>query len=553
MRPFAPRRLLGVFTAIAAFVTMIVGASGGIAIAAAPDFTHPGAISKVTLTRSDNGGNPVVDDEWNVGDRIRLDAVWSVPDNAKGGDTFGMQLPDQFRQFTQAFDLPDSNKNVVGKCAVTGTSAPTLTCTLLPFVDDKVNIGGTLWFLATLAGESQESEASFHVGGDVTITTPLPGGGIKPNPTQPLPYTPPTTPVKGGWQEQDGRLGWNVVWEGASVPGNITITDTLSPNSPDTQGHHNVDGRLQVQYREPGLKTHWKALEGWTGSWNQSGTQYTVTIPQDIINPAYGYRTLYWTKPNEAVYNGDIFANTAIINGTTLTRKVKWVVSGGGTGSAQDLGTVNVTKLGDNLPEGLSYTVEYTDDPSTEPRRLTLVEGETTYTARFKPGTVLTFREVALPEIVGIQWGEPVFSQNPVTVKAGESIAITLTNQAEEAPKPDRPESAVKELQDERKSCENGLEARKGTETVSHRFDETTWSWVPMDPVTEWRDWTKVRDLTPAEKQELGCEKPSKPAPSQPKATALAKTGVDSSLLAGGGIMIAIGVLLIAIRRGQHR
>lgn len=552
MKPFALRRPAGVFVMIVAVLAMVMGVVGGAATAAPPDYTHPGAISEVTMVRSDNGGNPVVDSEWNEGDRVRLDATWAVPDTAKAGDTFGMKLPEQFRQFTQSFELPDSNKNVVGNCVVVGTLAPTLTCTLSSFVDGKVDIKGTLWFLATLSKESQESSVSFNVGGDVTITTQLPGGGIKPDPNQPKPYTPPTAPVKGGWQEQDGRLGWNVVWEGASIPGDITITDTLSPNGSDVQGHRNVDGRLQVQYREPGPKTYWKTLDGWTGSWDQSGTRYTVTIPQNIINPAYGYRTLYWTKPNEAVYAGDTFANTAVINGTTLTRKVKWVVSGGGTGSAQDLGTVNVTKLGDNLPKGLSYTIEYTDGSSAEPRLLTLTEGETAYTTRFKPGTVLTFREVALPEIVGVQWGEPVFSQNPVTVRAGESIAITLTNRAEEAPRPDKPKPVVKALTNERKTCEDGLQTRKGTETVDHRFDNTTWTWVAMSPAVEWQEWEKVRDLTPTEKAELGCEKPNKPKPAQLKATSLAKTGFDASLLAQVGILPGLGILLIAIRRKRR-
>ncbi|MDO4773672.1 MAG: hypothetical protein Q4A37_00930, partial [Candidatus Saccharibacteria bacterium] len=119
--------------------------------------------------------------------------------------------------------------------------------------------------------------------------------------------------------------------------------------------------------------------------------------------------------------------------------------------------------------------------------------------------------------------------------------------------KPDKPESLTKEVQDERKTCEGGLEARKGTETTDFKFDTTTWTWVAMDPVTEWQDWTKVRDLSPAEKQELGCEKPDRPTPVQPKTTVLAKTGVDPYFLVMGGVAIAIGCLLIAIRREQHR
>ena len=50
-------------------------------------------------------------------------------------------------------------------------------------------------------------------------------------------------------------------------------------------------------------------------------------------------------------------------------------------------------------------------------------------------GTVVTLREVDLPEIVGVDWGTPVFTVGSqkvtsVTVAGGVSVGVTLTNTA---------------------------------------------------------------------------------------------------------------------------
>lgn len=540
-------RLRSAFMAIIVLVAMIVGMLGGAAAIAFSDHTHPGAISDVSLTRSNNKGGPVDDNVWNIGDELRLTATWTVPDSARGGDTFGMTLPSQLRRATQRFEVPDkATGKTVAICTVEEAAAPRLACRLTDFVNDKVEKSGDLWFVAVLDEEVTATELVFETQGKTQVTAPIPGGAVHPQIKQPTNYSPPAKPEKGGWVEMDGRLGWNVVFSGDFATEDITITDALSPDGPDTQAHRNVDKRLQVQYREPGADTYWKTLDGWTGAWNETGTGYTVTIPRNILNPTYGYRTLYWTAPTEQIYIGDTFANVATINGTTLTRKVNWVAFGGGSGSAQDLGTVNLTKVGDSLPEGVSYTVEYTDGSSAEPRRLTLKKGETVYTARFKAGTVLTFKEVALPQVVGVQWGEPAFSQNPVTIKAGESIAITLTNTAEEAPRPDEPAPLVKELAKERRACESGFEVRKGTETTGHKFDAATWTWVVTDPVTKWKDWEKVRDLTPTEKVQLGCKKPD---PANSKVAALPKTGASGLILPVALALMAAGTVLKSTAR----
>ena len=347
-----------------------------------------------------------------------------------------MTLPGEFARYTQGFALPDTNGNVVGNCSVSSAGAPVLTCTLTDFVNGKVDVAGTLWFLATLDGSTDEEGLSFDVDG-VAIYVPIPGG-VKPSTpgtggNPPSPFN-PGNPSKTSSQNQSGTITWTVTFPGNQVGNSdVVISDVLTPQGADTQTHYNVDGVITVQHRAPGLNedgsaTSWHTLPGWSGGWNDAGTSYSITIPAELIDSTYGYRIRYNTVPSDTAYTGDKFASTANVAGKTLTRTQPWTVTGGGTGSGADLGTVNITKLGDDLPEDVTYTVEYSADNFATVERLTFSGGETVYTKRYRDGIVLQFREVDLPQVDGGIWGDPVWSSRSVEVQAGESIAITLTN-----------------------------------------------------------------------------------------------------------------------------
>ena len=73
-----------------------------------------------------------------------------------------------------------------------------------------------------------------------------------------------------------------------------------------------------------------------------------------------------------------------------------------------------------------------------------------------------------------------------------------------DCPKPPQPEPVVKQLNDSRTDC-SGVFARTGTETTAYVWDAASWSWVLGEAVTSYNDWTKVRDLTEAEKAENKC------------------------------------------------
>ncbi|MFZ1242937.1 MAG: hypothetical protein WAQ22_02210 [Candidatus Saccharimonas sp.] len=76
---------------------------------------------------------------------------------------------------------------------------------------------------------------------------------------------------------------------------------------------------------------------------------------------------------------------------------------------------------------------------------------------------------------------------------------------------PEKPAVITMPVVDQRTTCELGVESRDGVKTTDWTLDGNTW--VQSDPVTTWNDWSKVRDLTPSEKTELGCDKPVAPEP----------------------------------------
>lgn len=89
--------------------------------------------------------------------------------------------------------------------------------------------------------------------------------------------------------------------------------------------------------------------------------------------------------------------------------------------------------------------------------------------------------------------------------------ASTAEKQQLDCPKPPKPDPVVKQLTDDRTDC-SGVYHRAGTETTGHVWSAQAWAWIAGEPVTVWQDWTKVRALTNAEKNDLDCAAPGKPA-----------------------------------------
>lgn len=78
--------------------------------------------------------------------------------------------------------------------------------------------------------------------------------------------------------------------------------------------------------------------------------------------------------------------------------------------------------------------------------------------------------------------------------------------------KPDQPKPEVTNDKETDKSCADGVRERTKTTTVDWVWNEAKWDWVKGEPVVTYSKWDWVRDLTPAEKDKLGCDVPGQPA-----------------------------------------
>src|SRR5699024_1754498 len=114
-----------------------------------------------------------------------------------------------------------------------------------------------------------------------------------------------------------------------------------------------------------------------------------------------------------------------------------------------EVGLFSVVKLFDDADDllseddraGLEFTVEYTyEDADGEQVTDSLIvggDGESVDSPELPAGSQVSLSEVELPEVEGLQWGTPEFSQETVEVAAGETVEVELTNVV--SPEPEDP------------------------------------------------------------------------------------------------------------------
>lgn len=426
-----------VAAAAAALAAAISLVGAGTAVAA--EYDYPAAIDPASITVTTVDG----DETLAQFDQVRVDADWSVPDGALGGETFGLTLPSEFARTGMTFSVPSTEdpSKIVAECAVSSDAAPVVTCTLTDYVNGRTGVNGSLWFLASADEQTSETTVEFVVDGKTTRVE-IPGGGIAPLP--PL----PTEPQKVSWQTDDGSIAWQLELPGASFPDveSIIVDDVLTPPNAEVAEHHNEDGQLVVWSTDADQQDY-RTITNGTGGWNEAGTAFHLEIP-GAIYPARMYFIKYVTVPSSRA-DGATFSNVANVNGVVLQDREVWQVTGGGDGDGTATGAFTLTKAVDgsgatDVPADAEYTVRYSyGDPAVE-NTVAVTAGTATAPVRLPAGTVVTLDELTPPAIDGIEWGTPAFSGAgvrvtadggaQVTVGEGSTLAIILTNTATEKP-----------------------------------------------------------------------------------------------------------------------
>lgn len=102
--------------------------------------------------------------------------------------------------------------------------------------------------------------------------------------------------------------------------------------------------------------------------------------------------------------------------------------------------------------------------------------------------------------------------------------------------RPDQPEPDVANLDDDRMTCEEGVEAREGTQTTTYEWNAETRTYDPVVGEEVWGDWTFVRDLNADELADLQCVKGSestRPKPDKKPTVLGTQAGVPTAVAAG--------------------
>ncbi|MHC2999100.1 hypothetical protein OB08_07815 [Microbacterium sp. HJ5] len=321
-------------TVPAAVIVLLVTAAP-VQAASAAEYTYPSAIDPSSITLSTTDGDSTVI----KGDKLRVDAAWSVPDGARAGDTFGMTLPAELEAYAGTITLPaaDDPSLTAATCTVAG-SPSVLTCTLTDYVNGRTSVGGVFWFTASAQKTTTASAVAFAVAGDEVLVE-VPGGGIGAVVDKPTPVN--QKPSKGAYQTRAGNLCWQVLFGGSHIAGldEVVVHDVIAAPDQALAEHHNTDGKIRVKYRTP-ESIYWTSMP-FTGGWNSTGTEFTITIAGPF-DPSYGYMVSYDTTPSDAT-TGTRYRNSADVSGIRLTSTYKYTVAGGGNGS----GTVPPTPAPD--------------------------------------------------------------------------------------------------------------------------------------------------------------------------------------------------------------
>lgn len=388
----------------------------------APVVTHPGAITNIVLENESGGGT------LGQYQQVRISGDWSVPDDARAGDTFGMTLPSEFTQDSaDTFAITDPATGVVlAECTVGSGQGPDVVCTLTEAVNDLEEVRGTFWLYARATQTTTDETVTFDLGSAVEVDLPGEGGIVAPPTTEePSPYK------YGDSTAEQGRLRWIVgIPSGQVADGAFTVTDVLEAGDVD----HRYTGELRVTQRpvEGGvLVGEWEIVDPGRYEVVFAPDAHSFTLTASGMPSGYAFEVVYYTQVDADAVIGDVVGNRAVVQTTEVSSTYTIENAGGGEGSGTAYARFSITKeLTGPQAEAAAdavYTVRYSVKGSDAPAaELRLRVGEPMISARAPLGSTFVIEEIDLPTIDGVVWG-------PWTV-SGDGVAATADGRYEVTP-----------------------------------------------------------------------------------------------------------------------
>ena len=435
-------RRVPIVASMAALLAAVIGVAGLIL----PSVAQAAEVDAVT-------GVTVIDpaEGVTVFDTLTLEATWAAPASAQPGDTFSLDFPTTplLVGIASTFDLKAPDGSVIGTCVV---SPEGIECTFSDYVATHTNVRGTLEFQARVMQETTQGELPFTTGGGGVIMTPIPGGGVNPGTSQPV----PADAVKSGVVTTKGdAIEWSVWVPGTKLVGPTpTLTDTYTPgltflSDTLTVGSVNVADWNGGNFTA-GSFAKLSTPEGYVLTEDAAASTFTVGLVE-AVQPDRLYRLMYQTKLPAGVKTGDVFDNTVTGSGFTETTSTVKVTRASGGGVGDGLGDFSVAKAvtgaaAASVPADRTFVVDYsyTLGGNAVTGSLTLTAGGAAQSVADLPvGTVVTVKERPAASVDGVIWGTPQFSGAGVrqidggaelTIDDGAAISVTVTNPAEPVP-----------------------------------------------------------------------------------------------------------------------
>lgn len=325
------QRVAALLVALLGFAAVGLGSGGSASAAVVPD-----AITAVS----------VVESSAEYGQRVRVEAEWTIPDTTNPGDTFWLQLPPELGRRNTSFELRSPSGDVVATATVTPDGRVTFTVT--DYVTTHDEVSGTAYFSTTFVSEATGGEdltLEFVTSGS-TYTDQVTVVGFEPIDR--------AHPVKGGfWTDQDdqglsvpeGAVAWSV----ASPRGpydHLKFTDQAGPGQSFRCGSLTVERTTEVDPFS-GFLVNLSLVPpvDYTATCSDQG--WTVVLDRALAaNEIVQVRVLAdITDPTLTEYT-----NSAVVTADGTTKPTTATVrrfDAGGTGDGDGLGPLRVTKVVD--------------------------------------------------------------------------------------------------------------------------------------------------------------------------------------------------------------
>ena len=439
---------------LAVFLAFLIGLTGIAIMSPAARADEVAAIDSTSIKLTKMDAEEAAIYMWS---NVRVDANWSIPDGTgHAGDTFKIMLPKELGGAEGTFDLKgrEGDQLTYGSCEITKTE---VICTFNANVENKNNVGGSLWVKTQAVALTTASKLSFEVSNGTKVEVPLPDG------QQGIGYKPyvPTEIDKAGWfpGTDQSTIHWRIVIPGDKIADRSSVTildDYLQAGSNLT-----VSAGYPKIFWIPGTPKCWNEIESAECRNDLSGSSVpssTVTVDDDkdqvkavLDNKGKNFQAdRIYVFEMELTTDGEIpvgsqYVNRGFVDGEMRTARAVKTSSGGGTGSGDTVGHIGVKKAvtNGNVPGDTVFPVtwSYQYKGATRTGELALgADGAVETLNNVPDGVVVTLTE-KVPVVAGFDFGDPVFSgagvadgvpdgnSAKVRVEGMKTVEVTLTNQ----------------------------------------------------------------------------------------------------------------------------